>query len=540
MNITYGPYLQNVTKHSMTIMWHTDEPGTSVVEYERAEELGWSVYVGRPEPTYPEQVEDTRLSDVHAVTLEGLDQAWKYFYRVRSAADGSAAVSEGASFRTALPDDSPFRFATYGDSHRVNEAHARNAELARAYRPTIMVGAGDTAQDEIVRFSDFFGCTHELLKYTPWFATMGNHDSPNEGYFRYFSYPEPRYWYSFNYGCGHFTILNSNMDYRPGSEQWTWLEHDLRRFRDARWKFVFFHHPPYCSNNCEIAKTRVLCPVFEKYGVDIVYNAHATMYERFHPLTGGRYDSVNGVVYFVSGGGGYDMTLDCSLFWDHVHPFSAMNKSANHFLVTNVAPDECRVSACGNDDKIIDTLTLTKPSADLTSLPQASPQLPYPEVPEEGKMVAGLEEGAARWVWPRAQYALDETITHGGGCSLRWRNDGDEPVLPALRRVIKEDGKAFDVAGGKRYEISVWVKTRDLSGGGVTVSLSWNGDMGFIDRAESEPLTGDNDWTLVKLTTPALFERVYWCRLVFSAKPGATGTAWFDDAKVVECGDSVT
>ena len=45
----------------MTIMWHTDEPGTSVVEYERTKELGWSIYTGKPEPAYPEYVYWCRL-----------------------------------------------------------------------------------------------------------------------------------------------------------------------------------------------------------------------------------------------------------------------------------------------------------------------------------------------------------------------------------------------------------------------------------------------------------------------------------------------
>ncbi len=534
MKIICGPYLQNVTKHSMTIMWHTDEPGTSVVEFERAKELGWSIYKGKPEPTYPDHVEGDRPTTVHAVTLDGLDEEWKYFYRVRSiGADGSSDVSEGSSFCTAVSDDSPFRFATYGDHHRVSEAQKRNVQLVREYRPTIFVGTGDAAQDEISRFKDFFTCTHELLRYTPWFATMGNHDAPNEGYFRYFSYPEPQYWYSFNYGCAHFIILNTNMDYRPGSEQWAWLEDDLQRSQDARWKFVFFHHPPYCSNIFEIAGTRVLCPLFEKYGVDIVYNAHATMYERSYPLTDGKYDSQNGVVYFVSGGGGYDMSQLSSLFLDHVHPFSAMNKTANHFLLTDVAPDECRVRAVDSNDRIIDTLILTKPSRELTPLAPQRPRRPCPEQPEAGTVIAGLAEGAVRWVLPRSQYALDTENAHGDGCSICWCNDGGTPVVPAIRRVLKDDGRAYD-AGGKRYKISAWIKTEDIVGGGVTVSLSWSGDMGFIDRTESEPLNGTNDWTLVKIVTPPLFEYVYWCRLVLSAKSGSTGKAWFDDAVVEE------
>ena len=48
------------------------------------------------------------------------------------------------------------------------------------------------------------------------------------------------------------------MDYRPGSEQWHWLEHDLARSGGARWRFVVCHHPPFYSNSVEILQTRVL------------------------------------------------------------------------------------------------------------------------------------------------------------------------------------------------------------------------------------------------------------------------------------------
>jgi len=535
MQIIYGPYLQNVTKHSITIMWHTDKPATSVVEYGMSERLGWSIYVGRPKPTYTYRVEDSTLKKIHAVTLKKLKEEWVYYYRVFSVdKEGINTVSAEATFRTAVKDSSPFSFVTYGDCLRVQQAHKRNAELARAYRANICVGAGDAAQDVIGRYKNFFNCTHELLKYTPWFATMGNHDSPNEGYFKYFSYPEPRYWYSFNYGCAHFTILNSNMDYRPGSEQYAWLKKDLEIFREARWKFVFLHHPPFCSNNCEIANTRVLCPLSEEYKVDIVYSAHATIYERFYPLTGGQYDMKEGVTYFVSGGGGYDMNLVGSELWDHIHPFSAMIKPVNHFLLTTVTPNECQVRAIDNEDRIIDSVTLTKPSRKLVSLPLASQQLSYPWKPEAGLIIAGYEEGAARWVLPRPQYAIDGETTHSGKNSICWRNNNsNKPIFPALRRVLKDDGKLLDTITHKSYQISGWIKTQNVSGG-VTIGLEWNGDMGFLGRVKSKPLTGTNDWTCVKVSTPPMPSFVYSCRIILSAEPDSTGTAWFDEIYVKE------
>ena len=533
MRIVWGPYLQNVNRRAITLMWVTDGPGNSIVEFDPAAEIGWSAYAGRPKPAYSQHVKIDRADTVHAVRLEGLRQEWEYFYRVASEGkDGSRDVSEGASFRTAVRDESPFCFVSYGDNHRVHEAHRRNAELARSCRPTLCVGTGDTAQDSIACFEEgFFGPAGELLKYTPWFATMGNHDSVNEGFFRYFSYPEPRYWYSFNYGCAHFVMLNSNMDYRPGSEQWHWAEWDLARFHRARWKFVFFHHPPYCSSNCEIAATRVLCPLFEKHAVDVVFNAHATRYERFHPLTGGRYDPARGIVYYVSGGGGYDMSMDCSLAWDHVHPYSAFQKSANHFLLTHVARDEIRTRAIDTDDRQFDDFTLRKAPAEVAPLPEAGEQREYPRPVRPGAVVAGLEEGPVRWVLPAGQFTPDAEVTRASDYSIRFSHDGTSPVLPAVRRIVVDDHKAMFVAGNKAVEVSVWVKT-ELVSGGVTVSVATNGDMGFLDRTGSEPICGTRDWTNVSIVTPRLFEYVYWIRLVLSAQPGSAGRAWFDDVSV--------
>lgn len=41
--------------------------------------------------------------------------------------------------------------------------------------------------------------------------------------------PNPPFWYSFSYGSVHFTVLSTEHDAAPGSDQFAWLEHDLRR-----------------------------------------------------------------------------------------------------------------------------------------------------------------------------------------------------------------------------------------------------------------------------------------------------------------------
>ena len=532
MRITAGPYLQDVKRTSMTVMWHTDEPGTSRVEFERAARLGWSEYAPPAPPTYPECREEPGARTVHAVTLTGLEHGWCYHYRVASRdAGGEEAVSEGATFRTAPDPGTPFRFVTYGDALR-SEHHGRVAALARSLRPDLGVGAGDMSQDRISTYPALmFEPAAEFLRYTPWRSTMGNHDSPNEGFFRYFRFPQPHCWHSFDYSCAHFTLLNTCMDYRPGSEQWLWLEEDLRRAAGARWKFVVFHHPPYCSSSCEIQGTRVLCPVFERHGVDVVFNAHATRYERSHPLTGGRYDGAGGVVYFVTGGGGHEPTLGPSIHWDHLNPTAAAVKTANHLLLVSVAPDEVAVQAIDEFGAIFDTARYTKPAGARPWSPAAIPAPAPAATPEPGTRLAGLVEGDVNWVLPRPAWRVDDQVTRGGGPSIRLQQETPGLICPAIRRVICEDGKAGPVAGGRAFAVSARVRTKDLAGG-VTVGLEWSGDMGFLGRVQCVPVQSADEWTRVEVVTPVLPGYVYWCRVVLSALPGTTGTAWFDEVDV--------
>ena len=206
MKITAGPYLQNVGKDRITVMWHTDKPGSSVVGYEANTRLGYSAYQGKPTPTFPQRAESNDVCTVHAVTLTELKPSWEYFYRVSSVAeDGSQVQSENASFRTAPHEHEAFRFATYGDSHHLSGTHARVADLAYSYRPDIVVNSGDIVPDQIALAQEkFFDPAGNLLRHTPWFAAMGNHDSTTEVYTQFFSCPEPRLWYSFKGGI-HLT-----------------------------------------------------------------------------------------------------------------------------------------------------------------------------------------------------------------------------------------------------------------------------------------------------------------------------------------------
>jgi 3',5'-cyclic AMP phosphodiesterase CpdA len=95
--------------------------------------------------------------------------------------------------------------------------------------------------------------------------------------------------YSFDYGGAHWTVLDSNT-----YVDWTdpdlrdWLERDLASdaARDATWRFVAFHHPPFHSSrtHADEQRTRVLAGLFERARVDLVFCGHIHNYQRTHPL----------------------------------------------------------------------------------------------------------------------------------------------------------------------------------------------------------------------------------------------------------------
>jgi acid phosphatase type 7 len=93
--------------------------------------------------------------------------------------------------------------------------------------------------------------------------------------------------YSFDYGNSHWTFLDSNV-----YVDWTnaylrnWLARDLAAARDAIWKFVVFHHPPFNSSRAHFSEQqmRLVSEILEHRGVDVVFSGHVHNYQRTAPL----------------------------------------------------------------------------------------------------------------------------------------------------------------------------------------------------------------------------------------------------------------
>jgi hypothetical protein len=131
------------------------------------------------------------------------------------------------------------------------------------------------------------------------FPCLGNHDwaaANGLPYLNYFSLPGNERYYSYRYGQVEIFAINSNPDpdgTTSTSIQATWLRNRLAA-STARWKLVYFHHPPYSADLNGAAEVNLRWP-FAAWGAAAVLAGHVHIYARIH---------TNNMVYFINGLGG--------------------------------------------------------------------------------------------------------------------------------------------------------------------------------------------------------------------------------------------
>jgi predicted phosphodiesterase len=126
------------------------------------------------------------------------------------------------------------------------------------------------------------------------YAALGNHDTPNERFYKSFNMNGQQY-YTYKKSNVRFFALDSNyMD----PQQLAWLEKELQN-SGSDWKICYFHHPLYSSGAFHGPSTELrllLEPLFVKYGVQVVFAGHEHVYEHVKPQ--------NGIYYFTEGASG--------------------------------------------------------------------------------------------------------------------------------------------------------------------------------------------------------------------------------------------
>ena len=378
------PYLQFASKTGIFVLWETNTPGTTVVEYGKA-----LLDAKEPNLSLNKTIEGKRL--LHEVALNELETATKYLYRVKSVLDnGQELVSPVYTFQTAVNDKDAYAFAFIGDSQQNSRTPWGWQKIAQKIwedRPHFIVHAGDIV-DQGTKKTDwtqhFFPFGHVAMSRYPMYTVLGNHEQDAQYYYDYMVNPAPEYYYTFNYGNAQFFMIDTNRDITEGSEQYNWLEWELAK-STATWKFVVHHHPPYSSEENDHGDTyigasrfgthaRDLTPLYDAYNVDFCLFGHVHMYERSWPIFDNAINLKDGVVYINSGGAGGGLEdFDPVRSW-----FTQELQTGHHYTTFNLFDKTLVFKAIDHEGRLFDTFQMTKEEDNSTSMMQ--PPAPHLEV----------------------------------------------------------------------------------------------------------------------------------------------------------------
>jgi predicted phosphodiesterase len=252
---------------------------------------------------YENTVTSEEPTRYHCFKIEDLQPEMTYSY---SFDDDTEENSQTHQFIT-MPDEfKPFRFAVYGDTRDGYDIHDKVIDVISDMNPAFVIHTGDLVHDgdNSDQWHIFFNVADRLFDHVPLIPVFGNHEN-REGtlfnnYFPVSNEIDRRYYYHDVLSC-RFIVIDSETEFTDGSQQYEWLSSllaDTAEDPEILHTFATFHRPVHSSGyhgSEDLPLAETLAPLFESYGVEIVFNGHDHHYERSYR---------EGVTYIVAGGGG--------------------------------------------------------------------------------------------------------------------------------------------------------------------------------------------------------------------------------------------
>jgi hypothetical protein len=297
-----------------------------------------------------------------------------------SVAPQSPAPSQAPNVYGFPMKDGSVRFAVIGDTGRGDRGQYEmgytiaNSRKRFPFDFVIMLGDNLYGSDGPVDFANKFEKPYKALldAGVKFYASLGNHDNPNQRFYKLFNMGGERY-YTFRGSAGglgkisqggvRFFAIDSNYIDRAQLE---WLAKELEA-SGSDWKIPFFHHPLYSSgrtHGSSLETRAALEPLFVKHGVNVVFTGHDHFYERIKPQ--------QGILHFVVGATG-------SLRRGDVRATEMTAKGYDNdysFLLVEIAGDDMHFAALSRAGGLIDSGVFRRPAAAGPPAPGPSPTAP--------------------------------------------------------------------------------------------------------------------------------------------------------------------
>lgn len=410
-DLVKGPWLQNVSTDSITVMW----------ENSQVEDVAPVVVYGTTEACETGSVEATQADvngvPVYTARIQGLSPATFYHYRVLSGETDTDVLS----FLTAPEPGTPgFRYYVVGDSRsnpgmwgRLTSMILQDMLEYPEHNQTFILNTGDVAENgsDYDDWDQLWPPAREALARMPLYVSLGNHEDrtteESDGYiYGYFDFPHEssgstdEKWFSLTYGNMHmaFVAIYAEEGYTAGP-QYDWLVSDLSTLAsdpDVRWTFGAIHFTPWSlGNHDEDDATDLrasLHPVFGSVPLDVVWGGHNHLYARYAPI--------DGVTYVTAGGGGASLHEDLYTEWGGGTLEYA--EGVHHYITVDVEEDVLAVRVLDQEGMLMDWFTMGGADGDLPPLADAGPShftTVGASVTLDGSGSMDPEESALTYAW---------------------------------------------------------------------------------------------------------------------------------------------
>ena len=313
IKIAHGPYLQNVTDSSATVVWISDKPSIGWIEL--APDDGTNYYACDRPKFFDVETGIKRTTRIHSVKLTNLRPGTRYRYRVYAKevlSRGAATGRYGAIAALDVFSAKPPVFTTLDKNRKetsfvvLNDIHQRDSLLEPMLKQAdfenrdMVIYNGDMVNafsTDSILYKGFLDETVRVFaKEKPWYYVRGNHETRGqaaETFHQYFCPREPHLYFAWQQGPVFFIALDTGEDkpdddieyygfncyddYR--TEQARWLKGivNSEAYKKAPFHVVVAHIPPATSPDAwhgEIEVKEKFASILNKADVDVMICAH--------------------------------------------------------------------------------------------------------------------------------------------------------------------------------------------------------------------------------------------------------------------------
>jgi hypothetical protein len=201
------------------------------------------------------------------------------------------------TYDSSVTHSSLFNVAAVGD-WACNDNSKNTLKNIESKKPELIIALGDLSYQRSAE------CWFDMISSVDNITRIVREDHDNDfrtsQYMQHFNMFSE--FYSFNHVNIHFLIMSTEIPYQLGSKQYEFVKSDLEnasKNSTIDWIIIAYHQPAYISpNDCRGCSPRVTLrdvyhPLFDKYNVDLVLQAHNHNYERSYPILYNSKDSEN-------------------------------------------------------------------------------------------------------------------------------------------------------------------------------------------------------------------------------------------------------